>query len=233
MSNDASENQLPLAISLQDNCTFESYFPGPNAHIINIIKQAIAQNEDAFIYLWGREGVGCSHLLQAACHYATELGQSALYLPLNKQIRTGFFQDLERTDLICLDNLDAVTGDPILEEALFDLYNRLKASKKKMLIAAKQPPKGAKIQLADLRSRLEWGIACQVHVLSEGELVKAVLLRAEQRGIVISREVVEFIINRVTRSMGALYALLETLDRAQLKHKRHLTIPFVKKILRL
>lgn len=233
MNNVVSENQLALELQLRDDCTFESYYPGPNAHIISIIKRSVLQPEDAFIYLWGRKGAGCSHILQAACHYATVHQMSSLYLPLNKNLSTDDFQDLERTDLVCLDDLENIESDPALEEAIFDLYNRIKSSKKKLIIAATQPPKGTKIQLMDLRSRLEWGVACQVHSLSEEDLVQAVLLRAEKRGIQISKEVIEFIIHRVTRSMKSLYVLLEQLDFASLKHKRNITIPFVKKILKL
>ncbi|MCS5708787.1 DnaA regulatory inactivator Hda [Candidatus Berkiella cookevillensis] len=228
-----TENQLPLCLQLKDDCTFESFYAGSNAHIINIIKRAILSPHDEFIYIWGRKGVGCSHLLQAACHFATLHQRASLYLPLKQQLNTNILQDLERTDLVCLDDLDAIAGDKLWEEAIFYLYNRIKTSQKKLIIAAQQPPKGAHIQLMDLRSRLEWGIAVQVHALEDNDLVCALQLRAKKRGMQINQEVAEFIINRVTRSMSSLYLTLEQLDVASLTLQRKITIPFVKKILKL
>lgn len=233
MSHSVSDNQLPLGLHLKDDCTFESYFPGPNVHIINIVQRTLLQPEDGFIYLWGRKGVGCSHLLQAACHFVAMHEQASFYLPLTKQLKKDVLADLERTDLVCLDDLENIAGDSGWEEAIFDLYNRIKSSKKKLIIAAKQPPKGTQIALMDLRSRLEWGIALQVQELEDHDLVQALQLRAKKRGMQIHEEVAEFIINRVTRSMFSLYLILDELDVASLKLKRKITIPFVKKILRL
>lgn len=232
MSHLVSENQLPLGLHLKDDCTFDSYFPGPNLHVINIIQRTLLQPEDAFIYIWGRKGVGCSHLLQAACHFSTTHEKASFYLPLTKQLHLDVLDDLERTDLVCLDNLENIAGDPKWEEAIFDLYNRIKISNKKLIIAAKQPPKGTEIALMDLRSRLEWGIALQIHELQDRDLVHALQLRAQKRGMQIHEEVAEFIINRVTRSMFSLYLILDELDVASLKLKRKITIPFVKKILK-
>ena len=228
-----TEYQLPLELHLRDDCTFESFYPGKNTHIISIIKKFILQSGDGFIYLWGRTGVGCSHLLQASCHFATLHQLSSVYLCLQPRLNLSIFTDLERTDLICLDGLETIAGNETWEEALFDLYNRVKSNGKKMMIASKQPVKGAGIQLQDLQSRLEWGIAMQVQPLEDDALIGALQLRAQQRGMEIHNDVAEFIIHRVARSMGQLYAILEILDEASLRLKRKITIPFVKKILSL
>lgn len=227
------ESQLPLNLHLRDDCTFESYYPGSNAHIINIVRKTIAQPNDGFVYLWGKQGVGCSHLLQAACHYAAQLNQSSFYLPLEATLDAQIFNDLERIDLICLDDLEKIAGNAALEETLFDLYNRIKDAQKKLIIASRQPPLGNKIALKDLCSRLQWGISLHVNPLTDDDLVMALQLRASKRGMQLPKDVAEFIIHRVTRSMGCLYALLAELDVASLKLKRNITIPFVKKVLNL
>jgi len=228
------QTQLALSLNLKDDCTFESYVSGSNAENIQVIQKILSTPEDAFIYLWGKKGVGCSHLLQAACHYVTLQCKASFYIALSpSQDPAKVFQNLERTDLVCLDDLEAVAGLPVWEEALFHLYNRLKDAKKKLIVAANTPPKGLEIKLPDLHSRLQWGVSFQIFSLDDHELVSALQLRAKQRGIMLSTEVCEFIIKRVNRSMSSLYQILEKLDKLSLTMKRNLTIPFVKMALNL
>jgi DnaA family protein len=228
------ETQLALSLNLKDDCTFESYVSGSNANNILVIQKILSTLEDAFIYLWGKKGVGCSHLLQAACHYVSLQHKASFYISLDPSMdASSVFQNLERTDLVCLDNLERVAGLPDWEEALFHLYNRLKDAKKKLIVAANMPPKGLAIKLPDLHSRLQWGVSFQIFSLEDNDLVSALQLRAKQRGITLSKEVCEFIIKRVNRSMSSLYQILEQLDELSLTMKRNLTIPFVKMVLKL
>lgn len=234
MSSQSPQAQLALSLNLQDNCTFESYFAGPNNENIKMIQAQLDKAGESFIYLWGKKGVGCSHLLQAACHQTKLKNQSALYLSLNaEQDPKDVFQDLERLDLVCLDDIEFVAGQKDWEEALFHLYNRLRDANKKLMVASSQPPKGLAIQLPDLHSRLQWGVSVQIKALDDEALVAAMQLRAKQRGIVLSTEVCDFIIKRVNRSMSSLYQVLTRLDELSLTMKRNLTIPFVKMVLDL
>ena len=69
--------QLPLGIKLRDEATFASYYPGPNAGVL-AATQAFAEPqssvEECCLYLWGSEGTGRTHLLQAACHALADVG---------------------------------------------------------------------------------------------------------------------------------------------------------------
>jgi len=49
----------------------------------------------------------------------------------------------------------------------------------------------------------------------------------------ISKPVANFLLSRMSRSTGQLFAILERLDSASLAAKRKLTIPFVKEVLDL
>src|SRR5690554_1720969 len=76
--------QLTLAVSLRDDARFANFHPANNQHIVHALRQQLAEDGEPFIYLWGTTGVGCSHLLQAACHYAEGLGFQSVYLPLEE-----------------------------------------------------------------------------------------------------------------------------------------------------
>src|SRR5690606_16990203 len=81
-----SPQQLSLSVGLSDYATFDNFFVSAetgNAQSLALLCQQLDGGE-CFIYLWGGEGAGLSHLLQAACHQALGRGLSAAYLPLTE-----------------------------------------------------------------------------------------------------------------------------------------------------
>ena len=78
--------QLTLSITVRDDARFANYYAGPNEQVVQALQQQWTTHGEPYIYLWGSEGVGCSHLLQAACHYAEGLGHQGVYLPLDELV---------------------------------------------------------------------------------------------------------------------------------------------------
>ena len=228
--------QLPLGVRLRDDATFINYYPGANAAALGYVErlcEADAGWTESLIYLWGKDGVGRTHLLQAACLRFEQMGEPAVYLPMAQVIEQGIelFDHLEQYELVCLDDLQVVVGKPEWEEALFHLFNRLRDSGRRLLIAASQSPRELPVKLADLKSRLTMALVFQMRGLSDEDKLRALQLRASRRGLHLTDEVGHFILTRGTRSMSALFELLERLDQASLQEKRKLTIPFLKETL--
>lgn len=224
--------QLVLGIAPRDDATFDSFYPGRNAQVVSQLRNAASGGSERFTYLWGSKGAGTSHLLQAACLSASQNNRQSIYLPLGDPILTPeILHDLETVDLICLDDLESVLNDPQWVEALFHLYNRIRDSHATLIIAAKSTPLAIQCSLLDLRSRLAWGLTFQVHGLTDEDKLKALQLRAGQRGFELSREVGLFILRHCQRDMSELYHTLQELDEASLAAKRRLTVPFVKRVL--
>ncbi|MBY5941076.1 DnaA regulatory inactivator Hda [Halomonas sp. DP5N14-9] len=225
--------QLPLGVGLRDDATFDNYHPGANATLVECLSHQFDDNGEPFLYLWGGDGVGRSHLLQAACHQASARDLRTLYLPLEE---LGHFpplmlEDVERLDLVAIDDLDRVVGRKRWEEALFHAFNRLRDSGKRLLIAADRPPRLLDIKLADLASRLTWGMTFHLRQLSDEDRMQALKLRAHLRGMELPDEVARYILHRGARELSELFRSLEVLDNASLSAQRKLTIPFVKKAL--
>lgn len=231
--------QLSLGVSLNDDATFDNFYApaqSHNAEILALLRQQVEgkSEAEAFIYLWGTAGCGLTHLLQAACHHAQSLGLNMQYLPLSDlagYAPAELFADLGELDYLCIDQLDAVAGKPDWELALFNLYNNLRERNKGLLIAAQRSPRELPLLLEDLRSRLQWGITYQVHLLNDEDKRQALQRRARARGLELSDEVAHYILQRLPRDMNALFCQLHRLDHASLSEQRKLTIPFVKKIL--
>ncbi|MFA5628120.1 MAG: DnaA regulatory inactivator Hda [Thiohalomonadaceae bacterium] len=218
------EQQIPLRIGLRDSATFSNFYPGENAAVLHLLEQA----SESFIYLWGAQGSGRSHLLQAACHAETNIGGIPVYLPLQELDDIAILDGLEQMGLVCLDDLQLVSGQPDWEEALFHLYNRVREHGGRLLAAANASPAAIGVNLPDLRSRLSWGPVFQLQTLDDTGRLAALQLRSKARGMELADEVGAYLLRHYPRDMHALFDLLERLDQASLTAQRRLTIPFVR-----
>lgn len=225
--------QLPLAVQLRDDATFDNYFVADNGLLLAQLRQQLIDGE-RYLYLFGTAGSGCSHLLQAACHQADQLGLTSVYIPLSELVDyppEQLFEGLENLSLVCIDDVQHVIGDAHWEQQLFHLFNRLVDAEVKLLIAANCAVRELPIDLPDLASRLSWGAVHHIKPLNDEQRIDALQFRASRRGLELSNEVAQFIYHRCQRDTEALLNVLETLDRESLKEQRRLTIPFIKTIM--
>lgn len=225
--------QLPLGIGLRDDATFETFHPGPNGDAVATLESLVAGDGEWFVYLWGRQGTGRSHLLQAVCARAGRLGRRAGFLPL-EQVRdfgAGLVEGWESLELICIDDLHRVAGDRSWEEALFVLYNAVRERNGRLVVTSDGPPAGLETALPDLRSRMGAGPVFQLRLMDEPDALAALQLRARSRGLDLPEDVGRYMLRRCRRDMGSLHALLDELDRASLAAQRRLTVPFVRHVL--
>lgn len=216
--------QIPLQIKLNDAATFVNYLSGANAEIVKILQAGT----EPYLYLWSAEATGKTHLLQALCH---SMGQGqAIYLPLKElaQQPAEILEGLEQFRLVCVDDIQCIAGHADWELNLFHLYNRLREQGGHLCITSNVSPEQLNVQLADLLSRLKWGLVYQLQVLKDEDKIRAMQLRASQRGFDLTDEVAKFLLNRYPRDLHNLFALLDKLDSASLQAQRRLTIPFVK-----
>lgn len=238
MATSNSIKQLSLNVYLDDDATFQNYFvqEGSSNHLALLAVQDLVSEKpvEPFIYLWGPEGVGVSHLLQAACHAAGENALRSQYLPLEEL--AGFAAEqlldgLEQLDLVCLDGLQSVMGQPGWDAAMFHFYNRLRDGNScRLLVSANCAPRDLGSRLPDLISRMGWGVAYHVLPLDDAQKMQALQGRAKSRGLDMGDDVAQFIITHATRDMTDLLACLDRIDAASMAEKRRVTIPFLKDI---
>lgn len=233
--NTISLNQLTFGITLKEDATFHNFYADTNFFIVNELKKASKGEGEQFIYLYGAKGEGRTHLLQATCHEASSFHLRAVYIPLKeyKQFSCAIFEGMENLDLICLDDISALAGKKAWEEAFFHLYNRVRESKTRLIMTSDVLPNMLTWALPDVLSRLYWGLVCVIKPLNDVGKLKILLMRAKERGIILSEEVGKFILNHCPRHLTTLFTILDKLDAISLSQQRKLTIPFVKCVLNL
>ncbi|MCK4708393.1 MAG: DnaA regulatory inactivator Hda [Gammaproteobacteria bacterium] len=225
--------QIPLQLQAKESCTFKSFFPGSNQLVVEMLQNIFNRDGEQQIFLYSSEGLGKSHLLQAACQLASAQQLTASYLPLDQMpgVTTDILQGVEQLDLVAIDGLDTVIGIHEWEEALFSLINLARTSSVRLLFAADKNPAELNLNLADLKSRLTWGPVFQLKSLTDNEKRSALQSRATARGLELPDNVANYLLENYPRDLFVLYENMDKLDLASLVQQRRLTIPFVKEVL--
>jgi len=226
-------DQLPLAMRWPAQQRFETFFAGDNGATLDLVQRAATDAAAPWVFVSGAAASGKTHLLIAACAVATAAGRRAQYLSL-RNLSGGApdsIRALGGSDLLALDDLDAITGRRDAEHALFDLYNRGKAETYTFLFAASRAPAQLGIGLPDLVSRLSACAQAPLKPLDDAARSEVLRERAAARGIELDDAALAWLFARTQRDLGSLTALLDRLDRESLAAKRRVTIPFLRQVL--
>ncbi|MGI9250287.1 MAG: DnaA regulatory inactivator Hda [Pseudohongiellaceae bacterium] len=221
--------QLTLGIRLDDEARFDNFYISA-ANRASLESLSANSAAEPYTYLFGADGCGRTHLLQALCHAASQTGQTALYLPLaaREQFGPEILQGAHQLHLVTIDDLPLLAADARWENALFTAFNLMKESGTRLVVTAPFAPRQLPVQLPDLKSRLNSGLVFQIQGLDDDDKRAMLQLRAEQRGMKLPDEVANYILRHAQRDMHALIQTLDQLDAGSLTHKRKLTIPLVK-----
>jgi len=221
--------QIRLPLRLKESASFENFYSRQNQEVVNLLQSIADPAISKVVFLYGPEGAGKSHLLQATCKAMLQASAASFYVSLGMDgVQPELLMDLTAYGLVCLDDADSIAGDASWEEALLTLYESLGESGGRLLIAGRYPPGQGKFRLPDLVTRLASGGVWKVQSLSEEDLSHAIQLRARQRGIEVPDAVTAYLLRRVRRDPHTLFALLDQIDEHAFAHQRRLTVPFVR-----
>ncbi len=249
MNNASLPRQFALDISHTPQATLENYLPGRDPALLKTLQDLVGtwaeQSLTApqsnplnhrWIYWWGPEGSGRSHLLAAIGNAAKASGLEHIPLSPNEPIswvkledRLNTLSNEEAPTVITVDDVDRL--DERLVAALFRILNNVQGSKAiHIFMAGITAPANLDLR-EDLRTRLAWGLVFQTHLLSDDEKIQALQQAAQARGLVMSPDVLPWLLNRFYRDMPNLMALIDALDAYSLETKRAVTLPLVRELL--
>lgn len=232
---DFSQIKQQLALTMQriDEASFADFCWSGNEFLQEQILHTLPEKKERLCYVWGVPGSGKSHMLQALCQAMSQAGHTVAYLPLKllQDWDPAVMEGMAEHEWVVIDDIDHIAGKSNWEEALFHLYNRIQASEHSLLMTGAVPPAASQIHLPDLQSRLACGLILQIHELSDVDKIITLQHLAKKRGLDLSTNVGQYILNRCDRNMHDLQVILDRLDHASLVAQRKITIPFVKNVL--
>ena len=215
--------QIPLAIGVETPRSFDNFVAGANAPAVAHLRALTAPA--APVYLWGPSGSGKTHLLEALVHRLDAQGMRVGWLTA-ADVAPWPFDDA--WSLLVLDDADAL--DAAQQHAAFSVFVEATTRGVPVVAAGRVPPVDLGLR-EDLRTRLGWGHVFTVQPLDEAASRAALRRVADQRGIFLSDEVMDYLLTRFARDLKHLVAQLDRLDAFSLSTKRQITVPLLKQML--
>jgi DnaA family protein len=225
--------QIPLPLMPRRDSRFEDFVSGPNQAVVEALKH-VPDEPGSHIFLYGGEGSGKTHLLNALCHETRERQGRAFYLALKRlpEDAIASLQGLETLDLVCVDDLHVIAGNAAWEEALFHCFNRIREADGRLLISSRERLSALNIGLPDLASRLSWGLRLELVPLEDNDKLTVISLHSSALGFGLSEEVQQYLLKYHDRSMAALIQTVDKLHQAALTSKRRITVPLAREVLK-
>ena len=210
--------QLILELLPEAPPSLDNFVAGGNGETLGALARWLSPDSDEPSFLlWGEAGAGKSHLLRAsgAAYHDAEADPT--------------LAEVDEAPLFhAVDNVEALA--PAGQIALFNLFNRLRARRGRLLTAAEAPPRQLALR-EDLRTRLGSGLIYRLQALTDDEQLAALSAQAEARGMGLPSDALHYLVSRAPRDMRSLNALLVALDRYSLEHKRAITVPLLREVL--
>jgi len=223
MAKPPAPRQLAFALPHAESFSPDDFLAGPsNADALHLIERW-PDWPGRSVVLVGPEGAGKSHLAAiwadaAGARFLSARALGGAHLPAT--LATG---------ALVVEDLSAEGFD---ERPLFHLLNLAREHDAFVLLTARTPPAGWKVQIADLASRLR---ALPVVALASADdaLLRAVLVKLfADRQVVVDENLVAYLLTRIERSVVAARRTVDLLDREGLRLQRPVTRALAAEVLR-
>ena len=215
--------QIALDIGLVSGPTLASFFAGPNDAALKHLQLWAGSPTRSPVptYLWGATGSGKTHLLKAVREALREQGASCGWIDASVLEPPDYD---EAWSVVLLDDVHLYTA--VQQHAAFNWFVNAQTHQRGLLAAGELPPADLKLR-EDLRTRLGWGHVYALLPLSEPERRAVLRQQADDRGVFLGDEVMDYMLTRFSRDLGSLTELLSLIDGYSLQTKRPITISLI------
>ncbi|KZM68078.1 chromosomal replication initiation protein DnaA [Nocardia terpenica] len=210
--------------SLNAKYTFETFVIGASNRFAHAAAVAIAEAPARAynpLFVWGASGLGKTHLLHAAGHYAQRLfpGMRVKYVSteeftndfinsLRDDRKVAFKRRYRETDILLVDDIQFIEGKEGIQEEFFHTFNTLHNANKQIVVSSDRPPKQLATLEERLRTRFEWGLITDVQPPELETRIAILRKKARMDRLDVPHDVLELIASRVERNIRELEGAL-------------------------
>jgi len=213
---------------LNERYTFDRLVVGANNQLAVAAARAVAEKPAKMynpLFLYGGVGLGKTHLMHAIGHevlardptrrvayISSEQFTNELVTSIREGAMAAFRSRYRELDLLLVDDTHFVEGKESTQEEFFHTFNALYDAQRQIVLTSDRPPKEMARLEERLVSRFEWGLVVDVRPPDYETRMAILRKKADDDGLRIDDEVIEFIAHSCTASVreleGAVIKLL-------------------------
>lgn len=221
---------------------------GPFNEMAYAAGEAVIENPgEAYnpFFVYGGVGLGKTHLIQGIGNKIKEkhYSKKIRYIPAEKlitdvvnSIRENRVEDLKREfktiDVLIIDDIQFISGKTKTQEEFFHIFNVLYQNNKQIILSSDKHPGSIPTLTDRLRSRFEGGMIADVGMPDFETRLAILKQKAEEKGLNISFEALEFIASNIQKNVRELEGALNKILIVEKINKRLCTLDDIKKQLK-
>ena len=216
-------NQLIFDFAERGYPGFDKFLGTENAELVYVLQH----KHDPFIYVWGEEGAGKSHLLRAWVAQALDAGKKAVYIDA---AATPLTEAAFEAEYLAIDQIEKLGNEE--QALLFAVFNRFRNSGKGFLLLSSEHTPQQLVIREDLRTRMAYCLVYEVKPLTDREKIDVLVSMAAARQVTIDPEIFKYLLNHWQRDMDSLMQMLDTLDNYAVTMGKRITLPLLRQLLK-
>ncbi|MFH1691877.1 MAG: chromosomal replication initiator protein DnaA [Candidatus Omnitrophota bacterium] len=233
---------------LNPRYTFENFIVGPSNRFTHAACVAIAASPaKAYnpLFIYGKVGLGKTHLMQAICHRIKQKNPSARFYftpsekftnelinAIQNRSTQKFREKFRNVDVLLIDDIHFIANKEATQEEFFHTFNALYDNHKQIIISSDRPPKEIQKLEERLVSRFGWGLVADIQFPDLETRIAILKKKIENEAIKISDNIIYFIADAIKTNIRELEGALVRVIAYALLQEEELTLEMTKTVLK-
>ena len=199
--------------------TFDTFVVGPSNRFAQAASEAVAKDPGRAynpLFLYGRVGLGKTHVLNAIGHLIRQNrpGARVLYISSERFINEfidglrfdrmkDFRAKYRNVDCLLIDDIQFLLGKDNSQEEFFYTFNTLYDTRKQIVISSDRPPMETKVG-DRLISRFEWGVVADIQPPDLETRIAILRKKASAENIFVPDDIILYIASQIRSNIREL-----------------------------
>ena len=213
-----------VSANLNARYTFANFIVGSANRLAHAASLSVAERPGhAYnpLFLYGGVGLGKTHLMHAIGNQVvTKFPRKKVVYATSEKFTNEFITSIQqgkvdefrsryrRIDLLLIDDIQFIADKERTQEEFFHTFNAIHEDGKQIVLSSDRPPKQIVTLEERLRSRFEWGLIADLTAPDLETRIAILRAKAEEGGVPITSDVVEFIARKVVSNIRELEGAL-------------------------
>ncbi len=242
-------DRLKIESHLNQHYSFETYVEGDCNRLARSAGLAVATKPGVTSFnplmIYGGVGLGKTHLVQAIGNEIKKRrGEKFVLYVSSEKFTSQFIEALKnnnvqkfanfylQVDALILDDVQFLAGKEKTQEIYFHIFNHLHQSGKQIIMTSDCSPRDLNGLTDRLVSRFKWGLTADLQIPDFETRLAIIETKAQNDGIVLPYDVVEYIAYNVDTNVRELEGVLISLIANSSLAKRAIDLELTKQVLK-
>lgn len=228
--------------------TFNNFVVGSSNRIAYATALAVAESpakEHNPLFIYGKVGLGKTHLMQAIVHYVAAKNQkikivyitseqftNQLISAIQNRTTDKFKEKYRNVDVLLIDDVHFIAGKEATQEEFFHTFNALHLANKQIVLSSDRSPKEIRPLEERLVSRFEMGMVADIQPPDYETRVAILRKKLERETTFVPDDVIEYIGKNIKTNIRELEGALKRVIANAVLLKQIVTFDLARTVLK-